>query len=414
MRLHPLTWVSYLYFAILKALLNEVMDRCENNKNIKQNCKDSAKPLAMQMKRQPSFSDSFQTDWNYNKKQKYEDPINKYDKPNNSKSTSVKSDATRSAPVKKQFVALDLDEDNDDDLVYLQSFNIDEFSKPKESVVSQKKVQSFGVNNKHSNCNDAVGVMDDDDDLLYLQSINIDQFSLPKKEAKVPCSNMKNKNNCNNDDDDNDDLAYLPVIEKFTATKTNRIKPKEPFNSDDDDFLVIKKITNETRTPLAFTVSEPEIVQSPVFKMVSLIDLVSKQFDCCLSKERTHCVHIVKGFVKTLSSAVKISEMKWQQTCIISDGSDSLDVKIDNSVMNDLIEMTPEDAKQLFLSMKANPKATLIYQQKCDLFKQKVMNLCCLIHLKYDMSAKKFCIFKLENIDQSYFDYLYGKLKKSL
>lgn len=122
-------------------------------------------------------------------------------------------------------------------------------------------------------------------------------------------------------------------------------------------------------------------------------------------------VYVVKGYIKTLTEPLKQVNMKWVQKCLISDGSHNIQVLIDDSIISEFMQLTCQEAKQLFQQMKTNPQLNDVFNKKSLECQYKLANISCLLHLKYDF---KFCLFnviKFEECDSNFFNHLAQKLQ---
>jgi hypothetical protein len=122
-------------------------------------------------------------------------------------------------------------------------------------------------------------------------------------------------------------------------------------------------------------------------------------------------VYVIKGYIKTLTEPLKQINMKWVQKCLISDGSHNLQVLIDDLIISDLMQLTCQEAKQLFQQMKTNPHLNELFNKKSLEYQYKLANVSCLLHLKYDFKFSLFNVIKFEQCDLNYYNHLVHKLQ---
>ena len=173
------------------------------------------------------------------------------------------------------------------------------------------------------------------------------------------------------------------------------------INDDDDDLLLVNNA-------LKFEKST-QVTVMPNIKIDRLIDLA--KFKCCMSSS---CTHIIKGFIKTLTAPLNKINMKWYQKCLISDGTAYLDCYIADTIITDFMELTCQQAKELFQKSRESkdPNLLKVYEEKMNSCSRRLAHISSLMHLKYDNQKSEYCVIKFEDVSEKYFDYLISMVKK--
>ena len=147
-----------------------------------------------------------------------------------------------------------------------------------------------------------------------------------------------------------------------------------------------------------------------ITKTVQLKDLSDQEFlnKCCLSNvlpstNLSTCSHQIKCFVKTLAGSLTQYKLKWMQDIVIgNECGDELDVYIGNDPLTDLLQLTCEKAKELFKQFKesgeskANDENCLLFERKRNEGQKRLRSLNTTMHLKFDITKLKYCIYKID------------------
>ena len=314
----------------------------------------------------------------------------------------------------------------------------------KQTLFSEKTIQNSteNYNNKQKNFKaktemDELGLLDDDDDDFQLNDDNDDEFlaliEMNSNKIKTPVPMRQNV--INNEDNFSFNRNVQPIKRQSSfserlnqnfeySTKKPKsyhstndgvdasskiIKANKPVDvieilnddDDDEDFLLVDNI-------LKFEQLKPA---KPTIKIDSLVDFAKGTPRCCIAS--SSCVHLVKGFIRTLTAPLKKVDMKWYQKCLISDGAAHLDVYIDDVIITDFMQLSCKQAKELFQKSREDPKILKIYENKANVCACTLAHVSGLMHLKYDKNKSEFCVFKFEDVDDSYFNYLIYKVKTS-
>ena len=136
---------------------------------------------------------------------------------------------------------------------------------------------------------------------------------------------------------------------------------------------------------------------------------------CCLRNKPSNiqadqnnfslCTHKINGFIIEFTSKLMQSKLKWSQECLISDMlSNSYDVYLGNETIETLLELTCLEAKDMFKKTKeinlppSQNEYFIFFENKKSMYFAKVAKSKFLMHLKYDLSKRMFCVLKIEDI----------------
>lgn len=223
-------------------------------------------------------------------------------------------------------------------------------------------------------------------------------------EGESGSKNLKDKKSFRNLIEDDDDIKFLQIDEsnlntnKFVNGSLKnefRIENKENFSSNSDDFDML----------LNNSFDKDKKAENSITKLSTLMD--STFLNLCCMKNRSirdtlaTCSHVSKCFFVKVVSNLKQFKLKWYQDILVSDGIAEMSCYIDNEPLADLLDLTCQEAKELFIKAKetSDNKYQQIFEQKRKNCEQKLKKITALMHLKYNFDNQKFCIFKMENIE---------------
>lgn len=242
-------------------------------------------------------------------------------------------------------------------------------------------------------------------------SKNVTKINLKKQkvndiieiEEKSDLKLLKNKKIFRNLTEDDEDIQLLQINEN--TLKTNKfvgeslksdfdIENKENCSNDSNDFDRFLSNTNDNDTK-----AESSITRLSTLMETTFLNL------CCMKNRSTNnnlatCLHVSKCFFVKVLSNLKQFKLRWYQDILVSDGIAEMSCYIDNDPLTDLLDLTCQEAKELFIKAKetSDSKYQQIFEQKRKNCEQKLKKMTALMHLKYNFDNLKFCIFKMENI----------------
>ena len=217
------------------------------------------------------------------------------------------------------------------------------------------------------------------------------------------------------ENDDDEDNLFLDFLATENSNQKEDIKVKEEKMSKQSLKPILLKENIETKQSSNYQIKqepEPELINT--IKIERLIEFLNNKTNCCI-KSNFSCIHIIKGFIKTLTAPLNKINMKWYQKCLISDGSQHLECYIDDAITTDFMQITVKQAKELYQKTRESndPKILNSYNEKLHTFSQRLAHFSGLIYLKYDNTKSEYCIVKLETPEDDYFKFLINRINKS-
>ena len=285
---------------------------------------------------------------------------------------------------------------------------------------------------------------DDDDDLL----MNCDLISIESKNTSISTNKkVSNQNYLSNEfpikrPPSTEVLSSICSNSSYQSSKTNsnnnnnnKKKMKIDFEPDYEDakenfepkqtaqnkskgieLHSLNKKPEPNKAPLNIINDDEDddflnfIASKTTSKPAQLKDLSDQEFlkKCCWSnrpsnKNLSTCSHDIKCYVKTLTGALKQANLNWMQDLIvINDSGDELNAYIGNDPLTDLLQLTCQQAKELFKKFKESGKSQendenfLLFERKRNEGQDRLRRLNSTMHFKFDFDKQKFCIYKID------------------
>nr|QNH68107.1 recQ-mediated genome instability protein 1 [Brachionus koreanus] len=211
--------------------------------------------------------------------------------------------------------------------------------------------------------------------------------------------------NCNYDQDD-EDIQLLQIDEQKLITNklssgSLKHKPwadnKENHSTISDDF---DKFLNNSHN----SSNQEKKSDSSLTRLSTLTDPTFLNL-CCMKNRSSDnnlstCSHLSQCFFVRVVSNLKQFKLRWYQEILASDGISEINCYIDNEPLANLLDLTCQEAKELFIKTKetSDQKYQQIFEQKRKNCEQKLKKMTAIMHLKYNFESSKFCIYKIDNI----------------
>jgi hypothetical protein len=281
---------------------------------------------------------------------------------------------------------------------------------------------------------------DDDDDLL----MNCDLISIESKNTSVStskkvsnqnfmsndfpikrppstevlssiCSNSSSKTNSSNNNNNNKKKMKIDFEPDYEDAKEN-FEPKPQNKNKGVELHSLSKKPETNKAPLMVINDDEDddflnfIASKTTSKPAQLKDLSDQEFlkKCCWSnrpsnKNLSTCSHDIKCSVKTFTGALKQANLNWMQDLVVTnDSGDELSAYIGNDPLADLLQLTCQQAKELFKKFKESGKSQendenfLLFERKRNEGQEKLRRLNSTMHFKFDFEKQKFCIYKID------------------
>lgn len=215
----------------------------------------------------------------------------------------------------------------------------------------------------------------------------------------------KNTKNLNyHYDDDDEDIQLLQIDEKkimtnkFTSRSIKHEYPtenKENHSTNSDDFDSFLNNYSDKDKKQDNNLTRLSTLMDPTF-----LNLCCMKNRSCGNK-LANCSHISKCFFVKVVSNLKQFKLKWYQDILASDGTSEINCYIDNEPLANLLDLTCQEAKELFIRSKetSDQKYQQIFEQKRKNCEQKLKKMTAIMHFKYNFESNKFCIFRIDNIE---------------
>jgi hypothetical protein len=311
----------------------------------------------------------------------------------------------------------DLNTSDDDE--FLANIDLNRYQNTNSNKVTNNNTNSKIISSNNYRDNSNRNIQSIKRQSSYSENLNKNLENLNKKPKS---SNENFQNNIikhekidhiiENDDEIEDNLFF----DFLASEKSNQIQIKEKSREIPKQIIkpTLPKVEQVEMKPVYQTKQESKLVAINEIKIERLLVLLKNQTNCCF-KNNSSCIHIIKGFIKTLTAPLNKINMKWYQKCLISDGTQHLECYIDDTITTDFMQITVKQAKELYQKVRESndPQILNNYNEKLYSFSQRLAHFSGIIHLKYDISKSEYCIVKLDTPGDDYFQYLSNKIKKS-